>query len=240
MTATLCRRPASSIPVPRPVTASAAAPVKTAERALAAVVLPMPISPTPSRSSPAGSARIPATRLAAGRERGECLDARHRGLDRHVGGAVANPGGDQSAATDRVDRDRRDRPRDADVEDHDPCPHRGGQHVDRRSTGDEVGDHLGSDLGRVGRDALRRDPVVAGRDDDRPGRDRRVGTSGDPGQLDDEPFEPAEASGGFVSRSRCASASAMAARSSGGSVSRSAFRRASIVVSVVVIASHPA
>ena len=54
-----------------------------------------------------------------------------------------------------------------------------GEHVDGRSTADEVGDHLGGDLGRVGRDAAARDAVIGGGHDDRTGGDGRVGTPGD-------------------------------------------------------------
>ena len=49
---TLRRQPSSSTPVPRPVTSSAAAPVMAAVIALAAVVLPMPMSPVATRSAP--------------------------------------------------------------------------------------------------------------------------------------------------------------------------------------------
>ena len=54
--ATLRVKVASSTPVPRPVTCSAGAPVIAAVIALAAVVLPMPISPVARRSAPASIA----------------------------------------------------------------------------------------------------------------------------------------------------------------------------------------
>src|SRR5881296_227983 len=55
-TSTLRASVASSTPVPRPVTRAGAAPVIAAAIALAAVVLPIPISPVARRSAPASSA----------------------------------------------------------------------------------------------------------------------------------------------------------------------------------------
>ena len=54
----LRRQPSPSTPVPRPVTVSGAAPVIAAVIALAAVVLPMPMSPVATRSAPASIASI--------------------------------------------------------------------------------------------------------------------------------------------------------------------------------------
>ena len=52
MTWTLCCTCLSSRPVPLPVTSAGVLPVITAQMALLAVVLPMPISPVPTMSSP--------------------------------------------------------------------------------------------------------------------------------------------------------------------------------------------
>ena len=66
--------------------------------------------------------------------------------------------------------------------------------VDRGATGHEVRDHLGRDVGRVGRDALRR---RRGRRPRRrsPADDGRVRPAGDAGQLDHELLEAAQAAG---------------------------------------------
>jgi len=61
-------RPGASRPVPHPVTCAAGRPVRTEVMALAAVVLPIPISPVPMRVWPSFSARaassIPTSRAA--------------------------------------------------------------------------------------------------------------------------------------------------------------------------------
>ena len=86
-------RPASSMPVPRPVTVATGAPVKTAAIALAAVVLPIPISPIPRRSTP--SARSSVDEARARRDRVERLRRGSSPGPGHVGGAGADPGTDQ-------------------------------------------------------------------------------------------------------------------------------------------------
>ena len=60
-----------------------------------------------------------------------------------------------------------DRRRDAGVDDDQPRAGLPREHVDRRTAGGEVRDHLRGDLLRIGADAFRGDAVVAGRDDDR-------------------------------------------------------------------------
>ena len=65
--------------------------------------------------------------------------------------------------------------------------------VDRGPAGHEVGDHLGGDVGRIGRHPLAHDPVVRGGDDDDAALDGRIGPAGDPGELDHQRLELAEA-----------------------------------------------
>ena len=114
MAATLRRRPASSTPVPRPVTASGGAPVITAVIALAAVVLPIPISPSPTTSAseispvstsarPIAMARSASSGVIAGPRVMSAVPARTRAL-------TSRP---PAAPGDR----RRDRPGDAHVDD---------------------------------------------------------------------------------------------------------------------------
>ena len=64
ITATLLTRASSAMPVPRPVTRSTGSPVSTAVIAAAAVVLPIPISPTATTCAPAAMTS-PATSMPA-------------------------------------------------------------------------------------------------------------------------------------------------------------------------------
>ncbi len=69
--------------------------------------------------------------------------------------------------------------------------------VDRGAAGREVLEHLPVDLGRIGRDAARRDAVACGEDRDERSFDRRRRLALPGGEPFDEPFEPAEAAGGL-------------------------------------------
>ena len=60
MVAILASRPASSTPVPRPVTAATSAPVIAAVMAADGVVLPMPMSPPAMRFAPASACSLAA------------------------------------------------------------------------------------------------------------------------------------------------------------------------------------
>ena len=100
MTATLRRWVASSMPVPRPVTAAGAAPVMTATIALAAVVLPMPMSPMPT-SVDAGGAQV-GDGLQADRDGAQRLRPGHGRALGHVGRPGTDPRLNEAAATLRL------------------------------------------------------------------------------------------------------------------------------------------
>ena len=136
--AILCARPASSSPVPRPVTAATADPVRQATMALAAVVLPIPISPSPSSSMPS-AARPSATTSPIPMERIGLVPG-HRRPFAQVVGAEPQPHPEVGDVVDRLERGRW--PGHADVEDHEPRPEARREDVDRGSAGQEVGDHL--------------------------------------------------------------------------------------------------
>ena len=96
-TASTFRTQTSSVtPVPRPVTIAGSAPVSAAVSALAAVVLPIPISPVPTQS---GAARLDERRALGDRPDG--LVTGHRGALGDARGCPARCG---------VGRCRRDRP----------------------------------------------------------------------------------------------------------------------------------
>jgi hypothetical protein len=87
-------RPASSRPVPRPITLSSSAPVRQWVMSEAAAVLPMPISPKPTTLQPCVGQ--PAGQLAAAGQRGVRVPASIAGFFDVVGGAGAEFGVDQA------------------------------------------------------------------------------------------------------------------------------------------------
>ena len=154
-------------------------PVIAAVMALAAVVLPMPISPTASRSTPllperrrsrrARPRRRAAPRRETSRRRPSChavpgrTDARTNVTGRPDAGVAAGSAISLATPTSITHRSAR---------------HSRGKHVDRGTTGQEVRDHLAGHRRRVGRHAVARDAVVGGGHDDRPPREggpRRAG-----------------------------------------------------------------
>ena len=172
---------ASSIPVPRPVTRSARKPVIAAVMALAAVVLPMPISPIPTsvdavaleliRDAEPDPRSTGAPHPATSPGRPSCRPCRH---------GWAEPGRPGRAGRRRPGcrPRRRRRPR---SRSHRRRP---GEHIDRRPAGQEVGDHLWRDVGRVGGDALPYDAMVGGGDHDGAPLERSARIAGDAGKLD--------------------------------------------------------
>ena len=169
-------RPSSSSPVPRPVTSAGGRPVSAATSALAAVVFPMPISPTAIVSIPPAISSLddPSPDLD-GRERLVAASWRARPSCR---GSRRQSGLGRDARPRRRPRSpavRRHRSGDPDVDDDELRPGSVGQDIDGRPATDEVGDHLRRHVARVGRDAARRDPVVAG--ERRPPRAGRPGAS---------------------------------------------------------------
>ena len=97
-----------------------------------------------------------------------------------------------------------------------------GQHVDGRAAGAEVGHHLGCDLLRPRRHPLGDDTVVAGEDGDGAGSRAAAAGSGRRCRRAVAPRTSSRPSapGGFVRRRSSASASAMAAGSSGADASQ--------------------
>ena len=137
--AVLRAQPASSIPVPKPTTATGSAFVSAATKTAAAVVFPIPMSPAISRSAPASTSSS-AMRRPAAIARGGLLVGQ-RVLDGDIAAAAPHfVGADLLRGRVGVDRQVRD-------------PHRRtgdvGQRVDRRPAGVDVGDHLGGHFRRV-------------------------------------------------------------------------------------------
>ena len=131
-------QPASSMPVPRPTTATGSVPVSAAIKVVAAVVFPIPMSPAISRSAPASTSssaiRRPASIAAC------ASSARQRVLDGDVAAAAAH--------LVRADRRRTAARRQSTAMSTTRTRRPGelGEHVDRRAAGVEVRDHLRGDL----------------------------------------------------------------------------------------------
>jgi hypothetical protein len=75
------------------------------------------------------------------------------------------------------------------------CPDRPRQLVDRSAAGREIRHHLGSDLGGIGRHALRRHAVVAREHEDVDPIEAGHASSLPPGEPHDDVFEPPQAAG---------------------------------------------
>ena len=150
--------------------------------ALAAVVLPIPISPVPT--SPRA---VPSTSAAPA---GDRPDAPRRGVIAGPRVMLRVPGADR-----HVGRPRRDRPSGAATPRSATttrAPDLAREHVDRGAAAQEVLDHLRGHRLRIGAHALGRDPVVGGeREDHRVSI--RGGLSGDHDQPHRELLEPPEA-----------------------------------------------
>ena len=195
---------------------SAGLPVSTAVSALAAVVLPMPISPTPSRSRPVWpqlrdevepdarsrgahplgtspgprSCRPFPARILARTSRRAPADRLARPLVRHV--------------RDRAWRRRRRRRRTS-------APAAAARALIAAPPATKLATICAVTSDGYADTPWRTTPWSAGRDDDRPARDRRIHPAGDARQLDQRassrrPRLP----GGLVSRSRWAAAAAIA------------------------------
>ena len=124
--------------------------------AAAAVVLPMPISPRMSRSAPFFVAR--SSGAAPGTQREVDLCPRHRRLN----GEVACPAARlvRQHTLDVAGRQR------AGIDDGERHTELACQHGNRRAPAGEVVQHLHGDVRRIGRDAPRGDPMVAGEQHD--------------------------------------------------------------------------
>ena len=171
----------SATPVPRPVTIAGSAPVSAAVRALAAVVLPIPISPVPTQSGAAAStsaapsaiARTASSRVIAGpfvmlRVPGAM---RRSTMPAWPASGAATP---RSATTTRAPTWR-------------------ARTFTAGAAPREVLDHLrGHGLG-IGAHALGRDAVVAGEREDHRRLDPRQGIPGDHDHPDGELLQPPEA-----------------------------------------------
>ncbi len=163
----------------------------TAAMMLADVVLPMPISPTPRSSVPSATSNsairrpTPTDRQASSRViAGPVLRS-----------AVPAPDAGRDEPGARAGVHRWDGRGDAHVHDDDLGLDRAGEHIDGGAAAEEVGDHLGRDLGRIGGHTLAGHAMVGCRDDDGPPPDRRGRLAGDAGQIDDELLQAAEAAG---------------------------------------------
>ncbi len=123
-------------------------------------------------------------------DRAERLVVRHRGACRHV----VRPGSDRCADQRRRSRpDRRDGAGDPGIDHTDSGADPRGKHVDRRTTVEEVRDHLRRHVGGIRRHALAHDAVVGRCDDDRTATVGPSQIAGDPGELDRQRLETPEA-----------------------------------------------
>ena len=144
----------SSMPVPRPVTVGAERPVNAAISAADGVVLPIPMSPV-TRHAAAARHRSGGD-LGADVQRGHRLGPVIAGPTARLRGARAAPCAIAAAA--RAARSAAT-PTSTTVT---VAPDLAGEHVDGRAAGQEVRHHLGGDLLRPRRHALRDHAVVAG------------------------------------------------------------------------------
>jgi hypothetical protein len=99
----------------------------------------------------------------------------HRRPGGGVGGAGPHPPWE--------DRGVGDRPQDAEIGDDEACARLAGEDADGGAPGGEVAQHLLGHLGGVGADALSRDAVVGGADDDRGIEPAGPGGAPDPSQA---------------------------------------------------------
>ncbi len=147
---------ASSIPVPRPTTDATSLPVRTAVSAAAAVVLPIPMSPGMSRSTPASiswsAMARPASKAWAASSLLSAGPTLRSSEERRTLNAVTSSGS-SAPSVGPVDVD-------GEVEHPDGRRVRPGERVDGGPTAHEVEDHLGRHLGWIGADSAARDPVV--------------------------------------------------------------------------------
>ena len=181
---------ASSMPVPRPVTSAGSWPVSAAMRAADAVVLAMPMSPVTSRSAPARHQRQRPRAMPASMAASACVPAHRRPL---VMSAVPwatlcrnRPGASgRSVAT----------PTSTTVT---LAPIWRARALTTAPPASEVGHHLGGDLLRPGRHALRVHAVVGGEHRDRGGLGtRRRAAPGNAGQLRAHVLEAAHGPAGL-------------------------------------------
>ena len=126
------------------------------------------------------------------------FDASFKGLDglfaghgrsvRHAFCAVGNFLIDKLRVGGHIDRH-------AHIHDNDAGAGMAGQGVDGRAAVQEIRHHLGGDFLGEGADAVSHDAVISGHGDDDFVLDGREGLTGDPGDLDGEGFQAAEAAG---------------------------------------------
>ena len=114
----------------------------------------------------------------------------HRGADAEIRSAAAYASVDEVWVVDRIAFD-------AGVDDLDGDVEGFGDDVCCGSAGEEIEDHLASDLGRIRRDVLVCDAVVCAEDDELAGRHARLEGALERGDLRGELFKTAERADGF-------------------------------------------
>ena len=147
-------------------------PVNAHSSAAAAVELPMPISPAPSRS-PSGACAMPASIALLG------LGSRHGRLAREIARRFAH----------------------AHVDDHRLDPVLAAQHRDGRAAGAKIRHHLPRDLLRKGTDAFLHHSVIRAEQQHRLAADRGHVGALNQSHLQSEFFQPPQTPGGLVSES---------------------------------------
>ncbi len=192
MTAALRRTPASSRPVPRPVTSRGrAAEERGDDRARR-----RSCCRCPSRRRRAGRSRRAMSSAAIAPpdlDRGERLGRRHRGLDREVAGPGGDPGGDDAGPSGGRSRRRGiGSPATPTSTTTRSAPAARLRTLIAAPPAAKFATIWRGDLGRIRRHPLARDPVIAGEDSDRRAPDRGDGLPPDARHLDRQRLEPPE------------------------------------------------